>query len=87
MSFRPQGGIWGGVVPPIPRFLVAPLLGMTGCHNRSSHHNLLNAVLVAGGKQSGLTGLITRLSQVLHQAFGVETHHFHVGGDVAVQDI
>ena len=28
MSFRPQGGIWGEVVPPIPRFLVALLLGI-----------------------------------------------------------
>ena len=87
MSFRPQGGIWGGVVPPIPRFLVAPLLGMTGCHNRLCHHKRLDAVLVAGGNQSGLSGLMTGSSKVLHQAFGIETHHLHVGGGITVRDV
>ena len=50
MSFRPQGGIWGRVDRPHPRFLVAPLLGMTGSLNRPIYHNQLEPVLVSDGR-------------------------------------
>ena len=36
---------WGWVEWSHVRFLVARLLGMTGCHYRSIHHNQLGAVL------------------------------------------
>ena len=64
MSFRPQGGIWGWAERLHPRFLVAPLLGMTDHHDRSIHHNQLDAVLPSSGSSLLEVTLLTLFGSI-----------------------